>query len=258
MARSYDHVWDFSFRGKCNETEQQELRCITQAGEQNWLEDQNFPLVHRIVFGLSPKSLAAELAENPHAIYLKDAQGRTALDWATARAQLDDMRLLIAHGADVNTMDTTGRTTVLHAVDSHSDETLRIILEAGGNPNPKMPKGVFRSSPLTSSGFGGLAGMLRLLLKHGAEPDACNPEGRTALHSVAATQNVECALILLEWGADLNVVSSNGRTPLTTAIIHNNHAVLRLFVDRCYEYITTARLKGELNDLVSGGRRTDC
>lgn len=86
--------------------------------------------------------------------------------------------------------------------------------------------------------------MLRPLLQYGAEPDAINPEGYTALHSIAATHNVDCALILLEWGADLNAVSTNGRTPLTTAIIYNNHPVLKLFVDRCYEYVATARLKG--------------
>lgn len=208
------------------------------------MEEQNFPLIHRIIFGLSTKALITEVEESPHCIHVMDAQGRTALDWATARAQLEDMKLLIKHGASPNVMDITGRTTVLHAVDSHSDEALRIVLAAGGNPNPKMPKGVFRSSPLTSSGFGGLAGMLRLLLQFGAEPDAINPEGYTALHSIAATHNVDCALILLEWGADLNAVSTNGRTPLTTAIIYNNHPVLKLFVDRCYEYVTTARLKG--------------
>ena len=208
------------------------------------MDEQNFPLIHRIIFGLSSKSLVAEVEENPHAVYLKDAQGRTALDWATARGDLDNMRLLIAHGSDVNSMDVTGRTTVLHAVDSHCDEALRIVLEAGANPNPKMPAGVFRSSPLTSSGFGGLTGMLRLLLKHGAEIDACNPEGITALHSVASTQNIESALVLLEWGADLNAISRNGRTPLTTAIVYNNHAVLKLFIERCYEFIITARFKG--------------
>ena len=157
---------------------------------------------------------------------------------------MEDISTLISHGADPNTMDVTGRTTVLHAVDSHSIPCLRLILEAGGNPNPKMPKGIFRSSPLTAAGFAGMPEMLKLLLDFGADPNACNPEGFTALHSVVTTQNVTCALVLLEFGADLNATSSNGRTPLTTAIIHNNHPVLQLFVERSYEYVRTARLKG--------------
>lgn len=152
------------------------------------------------------------------------------------------MSLLLDQGADPNNMDITGRTPVLHAVDSHSTSCLRLILEAGGNPNPTMPSGIFRSSPLTAAGFAGMPEMLKLLLDFEANPNACNPEGLTALHSVARTQNVECALLLLEFGTDLNAVSSNGKTPLTIAIIFNNHSVLKLFVDRCYEYTTTMRL----------------
>ena len=237
-------MWDFIFRGKCNGTEQFALRCITEGGESNWVEEQNFPLVHRIIFGLSTKSLAAELDENPNAVYLTDAQNRTALDWATARAQLDDIALLLKYGADPNNMDITGRTPVLHAVDSHNTPCLRLILEGGGDPNPTMPKGVFRSSPLTAAGFAGMPELLKLLLDFDANPKASNPEGLTALHSVARTQNVECARLLLEYGADLNAISGSGVTPLSTAILHNNHAVLRLFVDQGYDYIATARLKG--------------
>ncbi|PSK38503.1 hypothetical protein B9Z65_6056 [Elsinoe australis] len=60
---SYENVWNFLFRGKCNEREQFGLRCITERGEGDWVEEQNFPLVHRIVFGLSSKLLAVELDE---------------------------------------------------------------------------------------------------------------------------------------------------------------------------------------------------
>ena len=159
--------------------------------------------------------------------------GRTALDWATALAHLPDMRLLIDHGSPINTMDISGRTTVLHAVDSHNDDALRIILENGADPNPEVPEGLFRSSPLTAASFGGLVRMLKLLVKFGAKVGACNPEGRTALHAVASMQNVECADILLTSGADPGYISSNGHSPLTMAIIYNNHAVLKLFIDRC-------------------------
>ena len=242
---SYDNVWDFVFRGKCTGTQQAALRCITEGGEGDWLDEQNFPLVHRIIFSLSSKSLLAEVDENPHAVHLTDAQNRTALDWATARIQLEDMALLIKHGADPNNMDVSGRTPVLHAVDSHDADCLRVILEAGGNPNPTYPRGLFRSSPLTAAGFAGMPTLLKLLLDFEADPNAGNPEGLTALHSVARTHNTECALLLLEYGADLNAMSSNGRTPLTTAIIHNNHSVLRLFVERCHEYMTTTQFNGK-------------
>jgi hypothetical protein len=45
--------------------------------------------------------------------------------------------------------------------------------------------------------------------------------------------NVECAKILLDHGADTTCISSNGRSTLAQAVVHSNHAVLRLFIDRC-------------------------
>lgn len=61
-----DHVFtttmrrDFVFRSKCNEKEQHALRCITEGGEGDGVGEQNFPLVHMIVFRLSSKTLIAK------------------------------------------------------------------------------------------------------------------------------------------------------------------------------------------------------
>jgi hypothetical protein len=237
QSSSYQHAWDFAFRIKCSSTELNELKCITlnpPSTERDWIEEQQFPQIHNIIFGRSSKLLKAELDDNPDAVRVTDAKGRTALDWATARAQLFDMRLLIARGSSSNTMDVSGRTTVLHAVDSHDDDALRIVLEAGADPNPKVPKGLFRSSPLTAASFGGLVEMVKLLIEFGAKVNECNPEGRTALQAVASMQNVECADILLTYGADPDHTSKNGHSPFTTAIMCNNHAVLKIFLDRCH------------------------
>jgi ankyrin repeat protein len=130
-------------------------------------------------------------------------------------------------------MDIGSRTTVLHSVDSHNDDALRIVLGAGANPEPEVPKGLFRSGPLIAASFGGLVRMIKLLIEFGAKVDACNPEGLTALQVIANMQNVECADILLTNGADLGYISSNGRSPLTTVIIYNNHVVLKLFMSLC-------------------------
>lgn len=100
-----------------SKTHEKALYCVKRQ-DRDWLEEQEFPRIHRIVLGLASRSLESELGEYPKAVFLTDAQGRTALDWATARAQLDQMKLLIAFGSDTNSMDITGRTTILHAVDS--------------------------------------------------------------------------------------------------------------------------------------------
>lgn len=54
------------------------------------------------------RELEDELKENPEVVEAKDAKGRTALD-------LEYMRLLIEYGSGLDSMDITGRTTVLHA-----------------------------------------------------------------------------------------------------------------------------------------------
>jgi ankyrin repeat protein len=202
-------------------------------------------LVHRIILRLSPKSLIAELEENPMAVYITDASGRTALDWAAARGQDEDLALLLANKADPNTMDITGRTAMLNAADSESCGCLRLLLEAKGDPNPKAVKGVFRSSPLNAAVMRGRTDMLRTLLEFDADPNISNPEGLTPLHNVARFQNADCAMVLLEHGANLNALSKDGTTPLIASIVYNNHGVLQLFLDRCYEYMTSAQIQGK-------------
>ncbi|KAF3768455.1 ankyrin, partial [Cryphonectria parasitica EP155] len=133
------------------------------------------------------------------------------------------MRLLIDHGSRVDTMDHTGRFAILHAVDSHSVDVLRMLLDAGASPNPQVPVIFFRSSPITAASFGGLTEMVKLLCGKGANVNEENPEGRTALQSVAIRgQDAECAAILVESGADINCISRNGWTALTTSITYNN------------------------------------
>lgn len=98
-----------------------------------------------------------------------------------------------------------------------------------------MPAGLLdrRDSPLTSAALYGRDDMVSLLLQHGADTHAENPEGLTALHATAVSQNVECAAILLKSnGADVNSMSSKGITPLMAAIMHNSYKVLMLFLER--------------------------
>lgn len=215
----------------------------------DWVAAQEFPKIHEIVQGRDGieqqperrlQRLTYELDNNPNAINARDKSGRTALCWATAQGKLPEMELLIARGSNTNQMDVNGRTTILHAVDSHNEDVLSAILKAGGDPNPRVPRRLCRSSPLIAASFGGLVGMVRLLLRFGAELNACNPEGWTALQQAASVQNVECVKTLLEFGADPVETSENGQSALTIAMIRNSHPVLELFL----HHMGSSRLEG--------------
>lgn len=54
----------------------------------------------------------------------------------------------------------------------------------------------------------------------------------TALIHAARKNNASFATILLEYGANLNAISTAGQTPLTTAVVFNSHDVYQLLLDR--------------------------
>ena len=127
-SRSLENVWDFISRGQIDQKHQDDLRCISSGS--HWVEEQNIPLAHQIVFGMSQEYLDLELTENPLAICQTDVQGRTALNRAAARGQAWKVGILLSHGADPDSMDVTGRTTLHQALDSGSTIATRLLLEA--------------------------------------------------------------------------------------------------------------------------------
>lgn len=52
---------------------------------------------------------------------------------------------------------------------------------------------------------------------------------------IARGSSATHAMLLLEYGANINATPVSGQIPLTAAIQHNNHAVPRLLLDRMFE-----------------------
>lgn len=219
-----------------------DLRCIAN---KDWVDEQNFPLLHRIVLGLHGKYLEQALAENPTTIDHKDTMGRTALNWAAARGDDRSVTTLLNHGADPNILDYQHSGPLSYSAEKNHTICVRILLEAGAQTDPIIPGGKRVGSPLNCASRNASDPLLiKLLLDFGADVDASGVDGRTPLMNAARTDNVAFARILLEHNANVNAVSTAGQTPLITAIVNNSHRVLQLLLSRWADDSGCPRLEG--------------
>lgn len=165
--------------------------------------------------------------------------------WAACRKDERAVVTLLQHGAEVNTLDIQFSTPVSHAADRDSAVCVRLLLEAGAKPDLSAEFGHRVGNPVNLAGRNASDPMvLKTLLDFGANVDSTGVDGMTALIHSARKNNVEFAVLLLDHFADINAISSAGQTPLTTAIIYNSHEVLRLLLDRWFEYPLCPRIEG--------------
>jgi ankyrin repeat protein len=99
------------------------------------------------------------------------------------------------------------------------------------DPQAATRKGPGGSTPLMYAALYGDLGSMNRLLAAGADPNAKNDAGATAL--MWAVYNLEKTRLLLDHGADVNAKSDNARTPLMIAATrHGSAPVLQLLLDR--------------------------
>ncbi len=86
-------------------------------------------------------------------------------------------------------------------------------------------------TPLYLASVNGNAAMIETLLRGGADPNAANPGGETALMTAARTGAVDAVKLLLDRGAAVNAKENvRGQTALMWAVLENHPAVVQLLI----------------------------
>jgi ankyrin repeat protein len=99
----------------------------------------------------------------------------------------------------------------------------RILLEHGANPNLRNKTG---STPLDDAALSGNKDLIEMLLAHGADLSAQDPESKSApLHYAASFGRLEAVRILVEHGADVSAKNSKGQTALQLAMSNQQEEV---------------------------------
>ena len=131
----------------------------------------------------------------------------------------DYVELLIAHGADIDSLDEEGLTPLLAAVEGGSLEGVEDLLVAGADVN--VGDREYGATPLMVAAFDGRSEIVQRLLEAGAAVNAHargNTEGEgagwTALIAAASEGHVDVVAQLLGAGADPAAVTATGQSAL--------------------------------------------
>jgi len=170
--------------------------------------------------------------------------------WCASEFGCDaNVRRALADGGKANRRNGSGKTPLCWAASRGFVETMRILIDQGrADVNLSASKGQRSFTPLHYAAEKGHTRAVELLVARGADLNAGEGSGWTALHTAAYNCSkgyqlhqgkpfcYECGHVstverLLEAGATVDIQSAKGRTPLHQACMFNQHEIVKVLLD---------------------------
>ena len=128
----------------------------------------------------------------------------------------ETVQALIDHGADVNLTDKDNNTALMIACWKRNAEAINMLLNAGANPNIVGAEGLICIHHAVL--WDGSEETLQAIINHGTDINATSRDNVTALMIACWKCNVEAINVLLNAGADTNIVDANALTCIHQAV----------------------------------------
>ena len=185
------------------------------------------PLYYAALCGF--RDLVESLAiKHPRDVIATGGSYDTPFHASLAKKEVDTALVLLKRGANINSLDYGGRSPLHAASLSGHCEVVKFLLEHQAVVDIQE-----KHTPTTPSCLAAKYGeqeICRLLLKHGANLELPSSDGWTPLHSAAWNGHPGMVQELLVHGADVNVRNADERTPLDFASRCGNLEVVRLLI----------------------------
>ncbi|CAG0884303.1 unnamed protein product [Cyprideis torosa] len=132
------------------------------------------------------------------------------------------VKILLAHGADPNSVAANRKLTPLHI--AATSETARLLLEYKAEVNVKDSYGC---TPLFQAAVNDRHPVVEILLAHGADPNIVIEDKRSPLHHARSAPTAE---LLIVKDAKVNAKNKDGETPLFFATKLDRHSVVKILL----------------------------
>ena len=278
IRSTYDHVWSEIFLGSENQDTLETLRSLFPLDD-DYLEDRQFSLLHKIILGIHSHDLKKTLAIVEDQVDIPDVDGRTPLIWASLRGDVSAVKHLLKAKAGPNLTSIDGETALMTASRSGSTECLKLLLAAGADPlliakygwnalhysaryhdqaeNIKVlisagtnvnGRAVYGNPPLSEAVWKNHTIAVTALLDYGANVDLLDNEGDSALHESIHNHADNVTQLLLSRGATYTLWDSNGDSVL--------HLAAKCGGNRTVEIMIAADLHGIDPDALNRERKS--
>jgi ankyrin repeat protein len=163
---------------------------------------------------LAKKSLLSGAKVNARDVYRVvgfascENSGSTPLINATAKNDLEMVKLLLKSGADPDLPDLNSDTPLLKAIAPSYDTITITLLANGANPNKGTQDGI---TPLMMAALRHQLDVVANLIKNGADLEARNNMGMTALMFAVNGNDLNCVNMLVEAGARIDAKDNHNR-----------------------------------------------
>ncbi|XP_060091956.1 ankyrin repeat domain-containing protein 55 [Heteronotia binoei] len=184
-------------------------------------EEIDLTLVYQAAANGDVNTLTAVIREDPSILECCDSEGCTPLMHSVSGRQLDTVKLLLKMGANINTQDACGRTSLSLATYLGWLEGCVTLLRNGAKQNIPDKNGRL---PLHAATADPNVRLLSVLLQQSdlSEINHQDAEGMTSLHWAAFHNRPQHVQILLQKGADPTLVDKDFKTALHWAVQSGN------------------------------------
>lgn len=170
------------------------------------------------------------------------------------------LALLVQNGAQVNAMNRASMTPLHMAAEILDKNMIKTLIACGANVNcatSNTGNTALKLAVRTASSKAGQllaagVGCIRLLLNHGAQVNAQDHKGQTALHKACLGGREVIINLLLEFEADVNILTKNGESAIYMYLQRSSNIRDASLLARLLYYSYPLRLRNKQGILPAG------